>query len=619
MKKQRIFYSKYLGLSLLLLIINHAPAQFIFDQTYPVLFPSDTSGLRVFPDFNIEQTDEIIQLTDCVSEMYTVLQMQQLTGELLDTLAVPTIPCGNLTLSNGTTLMVEPAPDGVFGYLFTNFLISGVVNWEQTYTNLPFFLNKDNVVSNPAGGYYLYNRSPFILQRYSEEGQLVYNQRPLELPDAYGTRIIEVAENGDIYLRSGHLGGNDTKIIISKLDGNSGEELWQTEIPTVRNLAQDTRIALAADYPLVVVNNNYGSIAGNGLISGGWDIAFLDATTGELVKQKEKIIIGNAAVSPVIIEDKGVYLLEEQHIDLETPQQGAELTNGEQTGFSLYHFSNEGEELWKKPLFEDIPFSSISVSQAAVANTDDLLLLGTKNDSLWLVKLDPDGDLYNAPELEELAPDLTVHVTADRGDLPLYDFLTFTVQLTNEGKVTAQDISVNAPFIDYQTLTATNEESVTHGQYYNWTGNWNIDSLAIGETAELTIKTFVLSEQPTTRFISIFEQTPADFDDSNNTFVLSLPLGNGQIPSVNIAPLTTTTFLNNTIQVLNDILQINLLSTNHLSDLFTIYDVEGKFIKQQRFDLSKGTQQLNWEVAELPRGAYILQQSGSGESWKFIR
>lgn len=619
MKKHRIIITRFL-LSFLLIstVWSTSRAQVIFEQTYPILFPSDTSGFRLFPDFNIEQTTDVIQLTDCLSEVYTVLQIQQLTGELLDTLSVPAIPCGNFSLSNGTTLMVEPASDGTFGYVFTNYLISGTINWQRTYSNLPFFINNDNIIPDPSGGFFLYNRSPFILQRYSNEGQLLYSSQPLDVPNAYGTRILKVAENGDLYLRSGHLGGNDTKIIISKLDGNSGAQLWQTDIPTVRNLAQDTRIALAPDYPLIVVNNNYGSIAGNGLISGGWDIAFLDAATGELIHQKEKIIIGNAALTPTIIKDKGIYLLEEQHIDLEESEEGEQPLTEEKTGFSLFHYSNEGEELWKKPLFPDLNFTDISLAEMTVSATDDLLLLGTKYDSLWLVKLDPDGDLYTAPDLEDIRPDLQLEVTTDRNDLPIYDFLTFEVTLTNNGKGTAKNILIHAPFVDYQTLTATEEQNTTHGIYYNWTGDWSIDSLSVGESATLSLKTFVLSNEPTTRLIKVTEQMPVDFDNIDNSILLNLPTGQGSVEGLNVLPLKNNPTLPST-QIIENQIQIQLMNTKAQLTTFSIYDVNGKLMLQQDFSLQEGQQLLDWNIGQLPTGTYILQEVGTNNSWKFIR
>lgn len=360
-----------------------AATQVLFEQTYPLTFPVDSNGLRRFPVFELEQTAELISLTDCVDGTSTAVEVQQNTGMLLDNLSTPNVACDQLPLSNGTTLAIEPDPNGSFAYQLTNFLPTGAVVWQQLYSEIPFFLNADNVLSNPTGGFYLYNRSPFIIQKYTATGDLLYSTEPLDLPTAYGSRVLTITETGDLYVRSGHLGGNETRYFMTKINGADGTVIWQTEIPSVRNLAQDTRIAVQANYPVVIVENFYGSPTVNNKITGGWAMTFLNPTSGEIIAQQQKSVVGNIALSPVIVPNRGVYCLEEQYVD----ERDEELNVTEAvTGYHLLHFSETGTELSRQPLFQEMAFSMISIPQLAVAETGDLLFIGTKNDQLWLVK-----------------------------------------------------------------------------------------------------------------------------------------------------------------------------------------------------------------------------------------
>ncbi|MFK7936205.1 MAG: hypothetical protein AB8G22_22005 [Saprospiraceae bacterium] len=343
------------------------------------MYPTDDNGVRHFPTFTVEQTENSISLTDCENDSITTLNINLDTGQLMDSLHQPTIPCDHFSLTDGTTITIQPDPAGSFAYQFTNYVGNDSINWQRLYRSIPFFINADNILTSPLGGFHLYNRSPFIIQKYASSGQLLYSTRPLDLPNAYGSRIVGITETGDLLIRSGHLGGNETHFFMAKISGVDGRLIWQTEIETYRNLAQDTRIAIENDYPLVVVENFYGIANVDNQTKGGWSITLLDPETGQIIHQQEKTIIGNAALSPVIVPDRGIYCLQEQYI---TDQ----VLDNERTGYQLLRFSNEAEIIDRTSLFAGQTFSSLSLSQTLAVQNDAILFIGTKSDSLWMVK-----------------------------------------------------------------------------------------------------------------------------------------------------------------------------------------------------------------------------------------
>lgn len=117
--------------------------------------------------------------------------------------------------------------------------------------------------------------------------------------------------------------------------------------------------------------------------------------------------------------------------------------------------------------------------------------------------------------------------------LPLYTTVSFTLKIKNKGLAAANGVMVKYPVATGQ---AYNSNVTTKGSYDSWLGNWNIGTIAGGDSAVLTLTLFTL-QATTTQFAQVQACTTPDVDSSpgNNTsnipseddeVLLSIPFAN---------------------------------------------------------------------------------------------
>ena len=107
---------------------------------------------------------------------------------------------------------------------------------------------------------------------------------------------------------------------------------------------------------------------------------------------------------------------------------------------------------------------------------------------------------------------------ASSSTLTIWQNITFTIELTNNGTESATGIAVDVP-IPAGNLAYTNS-TASDGSYDLFFKEWNINSLAAGQTATLDIELFVLQNStPLPYFVEVVAASPADLDSSpgNNT------------------------------------------------------------------------------------------------------
>lgn len=115
-------------------------------------------------------------------------------------------------------------------------------------------------------------------------------------------------------------------------------------------------------------------------------------------------------------------------------------------------------------------------------------------------------------------PDLSLTLSADRTDLPLYDYFNFIVTIKNTGGADAHGIKASVPFFDAQIVRANSSEA-TKGRYSTYYETWSIDTLKAGDSATLRVRAFVNATTPLSRFAQITAQNEEDLDSkpNNNT------------------------------------------------------------------------------------------------------
>lgn len=562
-------------------------AQIHLNQTYPLLSDSEISTL-----FPAETFNQLV-VTGCLEDEWLQLKIDAITGVLQSTSPSPQADCNSIQLADGQTLTFSRTGSV---YQFKQYRGSSLV-WATDIPDISIELTDKQVIAHPTEGFYICQPNPLKISKYDGLGTLVYQQN-IVLPVGHTAQVEKVVQNGDLYLRVGHLGNNNRGVSIAKIDGENGTYLWQTEIETAEKITLDSKIAAHDDYATVAITHLYAR-------NKGWEVTFLNAQNGRFINSESIFTNSERKLLPSIIPNKGIYLLESQSIDNQSVE----------NNITLHRYNENGLAFWRKPLLNRELQEKRLVCQVTATTSEDLLLFGTRNDSLWMLQFNPTGDLSEVAIGSNDAPDLVMKISADRPDLPLYDFLTFTLIVRNEGGVAAENIRINAPFIDYQTLTATGEESVSHGIFYNWTGDWDIERLEAGEEAVLTIRTFVLSDQPTFRYFSVFEQFPADFDNSNNSILLNLPF-TGLQTSGGIEMLNQEITTDFEAQTNGTFLQLQFDNKSTSNADLQLFNMNGKLVKKQHTSFFAGPQTIEMEVMDLPKGIYVLRRSDNGASKK---
>lgn len=369
-----------IGLGFIFLTLS-APlmAQITMSQTYPILFPRDHNGVRIFPDFEMREIFRTLEANACMNGEFINLELDENIEDGIELTVLTQQSCDDIQLTYQHFLAIEPKPND---YVFTCTKLGQTV-WQKNYT-FPYFLSKDNVLPTSDGGFYCYQTSPLHIRRYNSGGELLWDKTPISISSEEASEIIKIDKNADFYLRTGHLGGNDLMVKISKISGETGAIIWEQDLTTHRNLAKATHIISEEEASFVIVINNYGAIPMSQGVCGGWDVSFLKKEDGHMLHHFDKMVFGTADIKAVIHPRYGVYFLESQIID-------DRFNAVDSTGFYLYHFNLVGEEVWKKTLDTELPFSKVTLPYFSIQEEQELLFLGTRNDSLWRLEIQAEG------------------------------------------------------------------------------------------------------------------------------------------------------------------------------------------------------------------------------------
>ena len=114
-------------------------------------------------------------------------------------------------------------------------------------------------------------------------------------------------------------------------------------------------------------------------------------------------------------------------------------------------------------------------------------------------------------------PDLEVTMTASSPNLLIWNYVTFSITLTNAGDEAANNIKLDVPIPQGLAHSSNNPSKGDYNLYYK---EWEVGSLAAGETATLDMVLFCLQNTtPLPYFVQVIAATPSDIDSSpdNNT------------------------------------------------------------------------------------------------------
>ena len=169
--------------------------------------------------------------------------------------------------------------------------------------------------------------------------------------------------------------------------------------------------------------------------------------------------------------------------------------------------------------------------------------------------------------------------------------VNFTVSVTNNGPGTATDVVVNdeMPLLSNTNLGDLETSAIVlvssdsdDGSYDPGTGNYTVDSLAEGETAEVTFTTVVvqIGQDPVNNTATLASSTPMDNTPDNNQGTVSFETLVGMITEDLFAPLEGNDVLNTALDLLGvddltDFLEDEILAGNlNLTELVDTLDNE---------------------------------------------
>lgn len=125
---------------------------------------------------------------------------------------------------------------------------------------------------------------------------------------------------------------------------------------------------------------------------------------------------------------------------------------------------------------------------------------------------DDEASVTIAPTVAPTDIDLELNISCDVSEYNLYENITYTITVTNNGPATATGVEVANTLPSGLAFTSKTE---SQGNFNFWGGVWTVGNLEVGETATLDIVLFVLNNSAA---ISNFAQVKAtNENDSDST------------------------------------------------------------------------------------------------------
>ncbi|MFK8103924.1 MAG: DUF4331 family protein [Saprospiraceae bacterium] len=220
--------------------------------------------------------------------------------------------------------------------------------------------------------------------------------------------------------------------------------------------------------------------------------------------------------------------------------------------------------------------------------------------------------------------DLELTVDVPSSEFDLYVKVPYTITVTNQGPATAQDINVQAGIPDGEAYGGNEEPS--KGEYSLFFENWNIPSLAAGESATLVLRVFPKSDNAVIRnFFQIKTSDKVDPDstpgndtdevaDEDDEALVELSLNDEDdfnAPTLEKTSLddkgTSTSSVKNVFpNPVSDLLNIELKSDQDKRMNVFVYDLSGRIVLETSVNVTKGENTLGVSTTDLNSGIYFL-------------
>ena len=236
--------------------------------------------------------------------------------------------------------------------------------------------------------------------------------------------------------------------------------------------------------------------------------------------------------------------------------------------------------------------------------------------------------------------DLSLAMTVDNNEYEQYGYTTFILTLMNDGPDDATGILVSVPLPEGFKYS---DHDAGTGEYSLWRKEWSVPTLASGESTTLELVFFSVTDEPMVDyFVQVFianendpDSTPgndtnqvADEDDEaaiTLTFVGNFNNGSGNLNTASInAGRDNFKFKLDQLypNPATSEITVELESFQDFETTLQIVSLEGKLIMHENVDMTKGFNKYQFDISNLPEGAYfirLVEDSGSIQYKRFVK
>ncbi len=230
--------------------------------------------------------------------------------------------------------------------------------------------------------------------------------------------------------------------------------------------------------------------------------------------------------------------------------------------------------------------------------------------------------------------DLSLDLFIDKPNFVIYETVTASFLLRNDGDVTARNIQIKLN--GYNNNLAYANHTLSAGEYIDWEGDWQIAELKAGEAATLSIGLFTLQDSvPYTLFAQVTTASPIDSDSSpaNNdslspieddesviTFTPNNNLNGNTAEFRNVAEKTQALAVQQLLpNPATTELKVRVFSKKETRIKLKILTIQGQILMQQEEIVNVGVNFVQIPINFLPSGIYFMMLEGTGNRPKPMR
>lgn len=233
--------------------------------------------------------------------------------------------------------------------------------------------------------------------------------------------------------------------------------------------------------------------------------------------------------------------------------------------------------------------------------------------------------------------DIALQLSCDKnGTVNNYDFVTYTLTVTNTGNIPATGVQVRFKQPDnlvYSGDSTAVSSAATIANYNYWFGTLDITQLLPNETVTVVLKLYhVTDPNPIVCFAQVLNANEVDIDSQPNNnstttpaeddealIVLNAGGGNQANKEHSISGITSLHLNHVYPSPTTTNLHLNLYNTTERNLRFNIYDIQGRLVRVVEQTLHEGINDVLFDVGDLSEGVYWIQSNLGERAAVFVK